>query len=87
MYATTVLSSLVLSASLAAALNLNVTALGAANGASTLECWQLESPFSISSQAGTAGSASLNLGDAANLTYAVIPAGFDGGLHNAPYNQ
>lgn len=87
MYILAALYSLVLYASLVASLNLNVTALGAANGASTLECWQLESPFSISAQPGTAGSASFELGDVANFTYAVIPAGYDGGLHNAPYNQ
>lgn len=45
------------------ALDLNITAIGAANNASTLECWQMTTPFTISSTAGTSGSASLELGD------------------------
>lgn len=44
-------------------LSLNVSALSASAGVSTLECWQVETPFSISTEAGTAGSASLVLGD------------------------
>lgn len=81
-------SSLALAAaSLATGLNLNITALSASNAASTLECWQMDTPFSVSSTAGTSGSASLTLGDVANLSYSVIPAGYDGGVHNAPYNQ
>lgn len=82
-----VIFSLLTAASVVTGLNLNVTALGAANGASTLECWQMNAPFSISTEAGTAGSASASLGGLANFTYAVIPAGYDGGLHNAPRNQ
>ncbi|KAF3765042.1 hypothetical protein M406DRAFT_243506, partial [Cryphonectria parasitica EP155] len=68
-------------------LNLNVTAISAANNASTLECWQMTTPFSISTTSGTAGSASLDLGDVSNLTYTVLPAAYDGGLHNAPHAQ
>lgn len=44
-------------------LSLNVTAIAATNNASTLECWQMDTPFSISTTSGTAGSASLGLGD------------------------
>lgn len=44
-------------------LSLNVSALSAAAGESTLECWQMDTPFSISAEAGTAGSASLALGN------------------------
>lgn len=87
MHTVRLVSLLLMAASVATGLNLNVTALGAANGASTLECWQTNASFSISTEAGTAGSASMSLGDVANLSYAVIPAGYDGGLHNAPYNQ
>ncbi|PSR83815.1 hypothetical protein BD289DRAFT_435236 [Coniella lustricola] len=79
--------TLACAASAVQALNLNITALGAANNASTLECWQMTTPFTISSTAGTSGSASLELGDVTNLTYTVLPAGFDGGLHNAPRAQ
>lgn len=71
----------------AAALNLNITAIGARDGHSTLECWQLEIPFVESSVPGTAGSANAFLSDAANISYTIIPSNFDGGLHNAPRNQ
>lgn len=87
MYTTTLLAAVSMAASVVTGLNLNVTALGTANGVSTIECWQMETPFAISTQAGTVGSASLSLGSVANITYTVIPANFDAGLHNAPYNQ
>ncbi|KAI0121012.1 hypothetical protein BJ170DRAFT_645973 [Xylariales sp. AK1849] len=69
------------------ALNLNVTAIATNNGGSTLECWQLGSPFTQSSQAGTSGTAFALLSEVANVSYVVIPPNFDGGLHNAPYHQ
>lgn len=77
---------------LSAASTLNVTVLGAKNKVSTLECWALEPGFDTSSEAGTSGSKSLNLGpldgkNAGNSTYSVIPAHFDGRRHNAPTNQ
>ncbi|CAJ2509353.1 Uu.00g143790.m01.CDS01 [Anthostomella pinea] len=70
-----------------AQLYLNVTALGAADGASTIECWQVKSPFVIATDAGTAGSAIAQLGNVANLSYLAIPPNFDGGLHRAPAKQ
>lgn len=69
------------------ALHLNITALGAANNASTLECWQMDTPFAISTQQGTAGSAQLQLGNTSTISYSVLPAQFDAGVHNAPANQ
>lgn len=100
------------SARVACGLSLNISALSASDGESTLECWQMDTPFSISTEAGTAGSASLALGNLyvhafppppttrcavsrthlltlarANLTYSVLPASFDGGLHYAPRPQ
>lgn len=69
------------------AINLNITAVGAQNGASTLECWEMETPFSISNTPGTNGSAYVVLSDITNLSYLVTPPGLDGGFHNAPYNQ
>ncbi|KAJ5109034.1 hypothetical protein N7456_005709 [Penicillium angulare] len=77
---------------LAAASTLNVTALGAENNVSTLECWALKPGFYTSTESGTAGSKSLNLGpldgkNAGNSTYSMIPGHFDGGRHNAPANQ
>jgi hypothetical protein len=68
-------------------LNLNVTAIGAQDGRSTIECWQMNTPFNISTQPGTAGTAIVTLSDVANVTYTVLPSNFDGGVHNAPVNQ
>lgn len=69
------------------ALYLNITAIGAQNGASTLECWEMETPFSTSTTPGINGSASVVLGNVTNLSYTVTPPGLDGGFHNAAYNQ
>lgn len=68
-------------------LQLNVTALGAQDGSSTLECWEMDTPFDISTQPGTSGSALATLSNVSNLTYTILPSGFEGGLHNAPYAQ
>ena len=72
---------------LVASIQFNVTAIGAKNGHSTLECWQLDTPVSISTAPGTAGSAVAFLGGTANASYTVLPPNFDGGIHNAPLNQ
>jgi hypothetical protein len=66
---------------------LNVTALSAQNGSSVLECWQILPGFSTSAQTGTIGASILQLGNLANMSYSVIPPGFDAGLHNAPTAQ
>ena len=66
---------------------LNLTAISSKNGASTLECWQLTSPLITSTQAGTSGAAFTQLGATRNTSYAIIPAKFNGGLHNAPVVQ
>lgn len=66
--------------------SLNLTAIAASNGASVLECWQIGG-FASSAQAGTAGALSLFLGDAANISYTIIPARFNGGVHRAPAAQ
>lgn len=65
----------------------NLTAIGAANGKSTIECWQILRPFDVSRDPGTAGTKALQLGDLTNLTFSVLPAKFDGGLHTAPFVQ
>ncbi|KAI0169863.1 hypothetical protein GGR52DRAFT_592451 [Hypoxylon sp. FL1284] len=67
---------------LASPLKLNVTAIGARDGVSTIECWQMDTPFDTSSQPGTSGTAVSKLGGVSNLTYSIIPSGFDGGVHN-----
>lgn len=74
-------------ARLVQALSLNITAIGAANNASTLECWQMDNPFESAAIPGITGSATAVIGNAANISYTVLPAAFDGGLHNAPLNQ
>ncbi|KAL8947388.1 MAG: hypothetical protein Q9222_006327 [Ikaeria aurantiellina] len=66
---------------------LNVTAISAKNGTSTIECWQLSNPFKASADAGVAGASFAQLGKAGNTSYALIPPKFDGGLHNAPTVQ
>lgn len=71
----------------AQALNLNITALTGYNNISVLECWQLTEPLAASTVPGRIGSLVLPLGNMANASYGVIPARFDGGLHNAPKKQ
>ncbi|KAI0204016.1 hypothetical protein F4808DRAFT_365928 [Astrocystis sublimbata] len=71
----------------AASLKLNVTAVGARDGVSTLECWQLDTPFDTSSTPGTSGSAFAALGNVSTISYTILPSNFDGGQHNAPENQ
>ena len=67
--------------------SLNVTAISAQNGFSTLECWQIQPGFTTSSQAGTTGASILQLGSLANMSYSVIPPRFNASFHNAPTNQ
>ena len=66
---------------------LNITAISAANGRSTLECWQLSAPFVQSTQAGTSGAAIAQLGETGATSYTILPPQFDGGFHNAPAVQ
>ncbi|KAI9879906.1 MAG: hypothetical protein M1830_006573 [Pleopsidium flavum] len=76
-----------LTSTIAAPTFLNLTAISAVNGESTLECWQLSNPFTVSNQAGTTGTAVQQLGNVANASYAIIPAQFNGGVHCAPAVQ
>ncbi|CAF9943571.1 MAG: hypothetical protein ALECFALPRED_000705 [Alectoria fallacina] len=66
---------------------LNITTIAAANGQSTIECWQLSAPLVQSSQAGTSGAAVTQLGETGATSYTLLPPQFDGGLHNAPVVQ
>lgn len=66
---------------------LNVTALGAANGQSRFECWELDAPFVSSTQPGVVGSHTTSLGNVTNITYNVVPAGYDSEPHTAPSHQ
>ena len=67
--------------------SLNLTAISAENGRSIFECWQLQSPFVDSTQAGTDGAIFAQLGNASNASFAILPPKFNGGLHNAPFVQ
>ena len=67
---------------------LNITTIAAnAQKQSTLECWQLAAPLVASAAAGTAGAVFAQLGETGATSWGLIPAGFDGGLHNAPAVQ
>ncbi|KAL9126660.1 MAG: hypothetical protein Q9175_007880 [Cornicularia normoerica] len=66
---------------------LNITTIGAADGKSTLECWQLSAPFVQSNQMGTSGAAIAQLGETGATSYTLLPPQFNGGLHNAPAVQ
>lgn len=70
------------------ALSLNITAITTnGNGSSIFECWSLCAPLETTTQPGLVGAASSFLGNLANMTYTVTPAGFNSGDHNAPANQ
>ncbi|KAG4217675.1 hypothetical protein PC116_g33845 [Phytophthora cactorum] len=71
----------------ALATSLNITAIGAKDGKSRFECWELAAPFVSSSQDGIVGSQTTFLGDVSNITYNVIPSGFEPKVHSAPRNQ
>ncbi|KAI1346655.1 hypothetical protein F5Y01DRAFT_16839 [Xylaria sp. FL0043] len=71
----------------AASMNLNVTAISARNGSSTLECWQMNTPFDNPTQPGLSGTAQLLLGATSSLSYSIAPPNLDRGLHNAPQKQ
>lgn len=71
----------------ARAARLNMTAIGAHNGTSRFECWELDAPFVSSNQTGLVDTRTTALGGVAEMTYNVVPASFDGGFHPAPCNQ
>lgn len=66
---------------------LNITAIWGENGVSVLQCWQILPGFNTSSQAGTAGASILQLGAVANMSYSVLPPGFNASFHRAPTEQ
>ena len=70
------------------ALNWRLTAISAnARRESTLECWELCTPISISSTPGITGAALQALGPITSASAATLPPHFDAGLHNAPAFQ
>ena len=78
---------LVQSIAVSATTHINLTTTAAENGMSVLQCWQLDAPFVTSTENGTAGSMVAQLGNLANASYSIIPAGSNGGNHVAPAVQ
>jgi hypothetical protein len=66
---------------------LNITAIAGVQNQSVIQCWQMESPFAVSNDAGTKGVARIDLSDTHSLSYLVLPSNYDGGLHTAPAKQ
>lgn len=66
--------------------HVNLTTTAAENGMSVLQCWQLDAPFTTSTEKGTAGAMVAQLGNLANASYSIIPAG-SGSVHVAPAVQ
>ena len=78
---------LVPSIAVSATTHINLTTTAAENGMSVLQCWQLDAPFVTSTEKGTAGSMVAQLGNLANASYSIIPAGSNHGNHVAPAVQ
>lgn len=66
---------------------LNVTAITAKDGTSTIECWRLAAPFVVSTGAGIMGAAFAPLANAGAVSFGIVPAKYNGGFHNAPQVQ
>lgn len=66
---------------------LNITALTGRNNVTVLECWQLTAELAPATIPGRVGSLALPIGNVSNAVYGVLPARFNGGLHNAPRKQ
>ncbi|KAL9020292.1 MAG: hypothetical protein Q9185_002473 [Variospora sp. 1 TL-2023] len=67
--------------------HLTLTAISAKNGVSTIERWQLKSPFATASEAGVSGVPFAQLGKTSSASYAVIPPHYDSPPHPAPQLQ
>lgn len=75
------------STAMATGTRLNITAIGTYNNASRFECWELDQPFISSNQSGLVNTRATILGDVSNISYSVLPSGFNSPLHPAPSNQ
>ncbi|KAI1391405.1 uncharacterized protein F4822DRAFT_184795 [Hypoxylon trugodes] len=64
-------------------LKLNVTAVSARDGRSTIECWQLDQPFSWYPN----GAFAASFHSLSSMTYTFVPRGYDTGSVNAPRKQ
>ena len=58
-----------------------------ANNNSALECWQLNASVTISTDAASAGTRTVQLGNVANATYTVFPPNYYSSIHTAPHPQ
>ncbi|KAI2634536.1 hypothetical protein GGS21DRAFT_518264 [Xylaria nigripes] len=67
--------------------SLNITAIAGIENRSVIQCWQMPTPFAVSSDAGTSGVARIQLSNVSNIDYIVLPSNYDGSLHHAPANQ
>lgn len=76
-----------LAASVACETHLNVTAIGASDGLSRFECWQMNAPFSISNDKATKGAGIAQLGNVSNLIWSIGYPGQTVAAHTAPFNQ
>ncbi|OCK74149.1 hypothetical protein K432DRAFT_311306, partial [Lepidopterella palustris CBS 459.81] len=57
------------------------------NNNSAFECWQLYNPFKTALIPGIIDTASTTIGNFTNIAYTILPARFNGGIHNAPVPQ
>ncbi|KAI0179818.1 hypothetical protein GGR52DRAFT_568589 [Hypoxylon sp. FL1284] len=71
-------------ASAADTIKLNVTAISARDGVSTLECWQMDRPLEIPTQSDLPGSIRGVLSNVSTVTYTVLPPKYDSPVHPAP---
>ncbi|KAJ6438886.1 Amidohydrolase family [Purpureocillium lavendulum] len=65
---------------------LDLTAISAKGGSSVFECWRLDARWQFPPGA-HGGPVGVTLGNFTSTSYSIIPAGFSGGLHNAPSRQ
>lgn len=63
-----------------AKIRLNITAIGAYGGHSTLKCWGIDSPVLISHDRTMARGMIALLGDVSNISWTVLPPTFDNGI-------
>ncbi|KAF8506433.1 hypothetical protein JB92DRAFT_2651281, partial [Gautieria morchelliformis] len=67
----------------------HVNTLVGVNGASTIQCWTVDPPFTISTQAGTVGAKIQSIGNSSGSTIVFFneTAATNAGLHPAPAPQ
>lgn len=86
LFALTASATIVLASSNSTYLQATALVTNAQNN-SALQCWQFKAPATVSSDAGTSGSATFAFPQTNETIYTVIPPRFDGGTHKAPKAQ